>query len=59
MSENNIINDEQMSEIAGGYDRIQNSNQTARKFVSAKYAIRSINSADTESRQIRMANRQV
>ena len=26
MSEKNIINDEQMSEIAGGYDRIQNSN---------------------------------
>ena len=49
MSEKNIINDEQMSEIAGGYDRI----------VSARYAIRSINSADTESWQIRMANRQV
>ena len=26
MSEKNIINDEQMSGIAGGYDRIQNSN---------------------------------
>ena len=57
MSEKNIINDEQMSGIAGGYDRIQSSNFCPRCRNSA-YVVKHTEADGTEIRECKVCHQE-